>query len=135
MVQMLKNLQGTDKILVRFLLFKQPCSGTKAMDETLNLVAAAQDGSREAFSRIVRLYQSRVRAYLSGYIRDRNAVDDLGQETFLTAYRGLTGYRGESTLGVWLIGIAHHLAAMHLREKARRRASTASLLEDSLIRW
>lgn len=103
--------------------------------EIEQLVSGAKKGSREAFSRIVEFYQSRVRGYLSGYIRDRSAMDDLAQETFLVAYRGLAGFKGESTLGVWLIGIARNLAAMYLREKAKRPVAQSELVEDALTRW
>jgi RNA polymerase sigma-70 factor (ECF subfamily) len=109
----------------------------KGMDveDSEALVEASRKGSTTAFAVIVRQYQSRVRAYLARYVRDRNAVEDLAQDTFLMAYRGLSTYRAESSLGVWLIGIARNVALMHVREQARRRARESEVLQAALGRW
>jgi len=98
-------------------------------------VRQAGEGSAESFSRLVLAYQSRVRAYLWAYLRDRDVVEDLAQETFLQACRGLSGYRGESTVGVWLIGIARNLAALYLREKSSRGAREGEFASSALARW
>lgn len=105
------------------------------VDDPETLLEASQKGSTQAFAVIVRQYQSRVRAYLARYVRDRDAIEDLAQDTFLQAYRGLSNYRGESSLGVWLIGIARNVALMHVREQARRRARESEVLQSALGRW
>jgi RNA polymerase sigma-70 factor (ECF subfamily) len=105
------------------------------MDDPAELLEGSKEGSPQAFSRIVRHYQSRVRAYLGRYVRDANVVEDLAQDTFIRAYRGLSQYRGDSNLGVWLLGIARNLALMHLREEARRRDRETGLLRPALAGW
>ena len=105
------------------------------MDDPEALLEASLAGSPEAFSGIVRHYQSRVRAYLARFVRDRDAVEELAQDTFLRAYRGLSGYRRDSSLGVWLIGIARNLGLMYLREQSRRRAKESEVLHAALGRW
>jgi RNA polymerase sigma-70 factor (ECF subfamily) len=105
------------------------------MDDPEALLEESRKGSTQAFAGIVRLYQSRVRAYLARYVRDPEAVEELAQDSFLQAYRGLAQYRGESSLGVWLIGIARNLALMHVREQARRRARESGVLQAALGRW
>jgi len=105
------------------------------VDDPETLLEASRKGSTQAFAVIVRQYQSRVRAYLSRYVRDRDAVEDLAQDTFLLAYRSLSSYRGESSLGVWLIGIARNVALMHVRDQARRRARETEVLQEALGRW
>jgi len=105
------------------------------VDDPEELLEQSRRGSTQAFAGIVRQYQSRVRAYLSRYVRDRDAVEDLAQDTFLLAYRSLASYRGESSLGVWLIGIARNVALMHVRDQARRRARETEVLQEALGRW
>jgi RNA polymerase sigma-70 factor, ECF subfamily len=105
------------------------------VDDPEELLEQSRSGSTQAFAGIVRLYQSRVRAYLARYVRDRDAVEDLAQDTFLLAYRSLSSYRGESSLGVWLIGIARNVALMHVRDQARRRARETEVLQAALGRW
>ena len=105
------------------------------VDDPEELLEQSRRGSTQAFAGIVRQYQSRVRAYLARYVRDRDAVEDLAQDTFLLAYRSLSSYRGESSLGVWLSGIARNVALMHVRDQARRRFRETEALQAALGRW
>jgi RNA polymerase sigma-70 factor (ECF subfamily) len=60
-----------------------------------------------AFGELVRRYQSPVRAFLTRMARgDAHLADDLAQETFLKAWKGLRSYRGGSRFSTWLFGIA-----------------------------
>jgi len=81
----------------------------------------ARAGSAEAFADIVRLHQARVRAFLGRFVRDPWVAEDLAQDTFLTAFRTLSTFRGESPLRHWLLGIARHRALVHFRDETRRR--------------
>jgi RNA polymerase sigma-70 factor, ECF subfamily len=53
-------------------------------------------------------------------LTDAAAADDLTQETFLRATRGLGRYRGESSQTTWLLSIARNVCADHLRTRYRR---------------
>lgn len=100
------------------------------------LVEEAREGSEQAFTSLVRLYQGRVRAYLGRHIRDFSVVDDLAQEVFFTAYRSFSTFEGEGLLGTWLVGIARNRALVYLRGEARRRArDSSSRLEGALAQW
>lgn len=105
------------------------------MDDPAELLEQARRGSAPAFSQLVRLYQSRVRAFLGRFVRAADVVEDLAQDTFVRAYRSLAQFRGESSLAVWLLGIARNLALMHLRDEARRRAKESDVLRSALARW
>jgi RNA polymerase sigma-70 factor (ECF subfamily) len=61
---------------------------------------------------------------LHRYIRSRlqprlEFVDDLVQDVFLTAWRSLPQYRGQSPLKSWLLGIARHKVEDHYRDRLR----------------
>jgi RNA polymerase sigma-70 factor (ECF subfamily) len=62
---------------------------------------------RHAFGELVRRYQSPVRSLLRRLTGESALADDLAQETFLRAFRGLRGYRGGSRFSSWLFGIAY----------------------------
>lgn len=109
--------------------------GQVSVDDPSELVERARKGSTSAFSDIVRLYQSRVRGFIGRFVRDASAVEDLAQDTFVRAYRALASYRGESSLAVWLLGIARNLALMHLRDESRRRAKESGVLQRAIERW
>lgn len=104
------------------------------MDE-LRDVEEARAGSAEAFGRLLRAHQARVRAFLGRFAHDREVVDDLAQETFLAAFRSLEGYRPETPFRLWLLGIARHRALRHLREEQRRRAQEPGLFRHLLAGW
>jgi RNA polymerase sigma-70 factor (ECF subfamily) len=106
-----------------------------AQDESVKLVAEIRAGSSDAFTQLVRLYQAKVRGYLGRFVRGADAVDDLAQETFISAYRSLGSYRQQSPLGLWLLGIARNLALKHLRDEQRRRLHEADSLEAAFSRW
>ncbi len=104
-------------------------------EETAKLVADIRAGSRDAFTQLVRLHQAKVRCYLGRFVRGMDVVDDLAQETFIAAYRNLATYRQQSTLGLWLLGIARNLALKHLRDEQRRRTQEADTFEAALSKW
>lgn len=62
------------------------------------------------------------------YVRCRLAphydqVDDLVQEVFLAAWKGLPQYRGEGPLHAWLMGIARHKVEDYYRQHLRAAQS------------
>ena len=65
---------------------------------------------RRAFGELVARHQDAVRGLLRRLTGgDRAQADDLAQETFLRAYRGLPGYRGGARFSSWLLRIACNL--------------------------
>jgi len=105
------------------------------MDHDSELVERVRAGSEEASAELLRRHQAQVRAYLTRFVRDREMVRDLAQETFLAAYRHLDSWRGEAPLRLWLLSIARNQALMHLREEARRHARRAASLEAAAASW
>ncbi len=62
---------------------------------------------RHAFGELVARHQAAVRSLLRRLTGgDLAEADDLAQETFLRAYRGLRGYRGGAKFSSWLYRIA-----------------------------
>ena len=58
---------------------------------------------------------------------EAGSVDDVVQETFVTAWRSLGTFEGRSQVKTWLIGIAFNHARHALRAQARRGSSQAPL--------
>lgn len=77
---------------------------------------------QNAFAELVRRYQSPVRVFLTRMTRgDSHLADDLAQETFLKAWKGLRSYRGGAKFSTWLFGIAFN----EFRSAARARKEIA----------
>jgi RNA polymerase sigma-70 factor (ECF subfamily) len=94
------------------------------LDATHELFAA-QDGDPTAFERFVQLTIGDVTRFCH-YLGDRDHVDDLVQDTYLRALRGLHTFRGDNTAQSWLITIARRACADSIthRQRARRTELT-----------
>lgn len=90
------------------------------------LVLLARAGDRRAFEMLVVQHQRRVARLVSRYVRNATDVEDLVQETFIRAWRGLDSFRGDSSFGTWLYRIATNLSLNHIK----RTRPTVSLSMD-----
>lgn len=76
---------------------------------------------REVFEILVRDHTAMLLGYLRSLVWSADAVDDLYQETMLTAWRRLADYDRERPFGPWVRGIAGRLVMKH-RERLGRAA-------------
>jgi len=83
-----------------------------------DVVRAAQQGDREAFRALVIQYQSLVYGLVVRHVGDAALAEDLTQEIFLKAHRGLSSFRAESKFSSWLTA----LALNHLRNHFKSRS-------------
>lgn len=84
-----------------------------------------QDGDDQAFAELVQRHQSRLRyslRQLTGH--DEALADDIAQETFVKAHRGLRQYRGDARFFTWLYRIAWHCFMDHHRRRKREQILT-----------
>lgn len=86
------------------------------------LVRRARDGDSGAFARLVGRYQRALTSWAIARCRNLEDADDLVQETFLRAFRGLRRFRDDSRFGPWLFRILANLAADRARRSGREVA-------------
>jgi RNA polymerase sigma-70 factor (ECF subfamily) len=84
------------------------------------LVARCRAGDKAAFDRLYREQRRMVAASLYRVIGGRDELEDLVQEVFVVAFRGLDRFRGDARLSTWLYRICINVALGHLRKKSRR---------------
>ena len=92
------------------------------MIEEQELVRRTLGGDQGAFERLYRAHLPRTCAVVANRVWNREDVEDLVQMTFMQAYRGLKGFRGEAAFSTWLTQIALNVCATHLRVRQSRRA-------------
>lgn len=97
-----------------------------------SLLERAVQGDVEAFSELVRMHYPAIRVYLGAHVHDQGALDDLAQDVFLRAFRGLPTLRHAVAFRGWLIGIARNRALEHLRELVRRDAIGRDRFQEML---
>ena len=114
-----------DAVLAKPLLTPSPSAPAEAApqigDEEQKLVAACQRGEGAALHALYQRYVRRVRTLVARIVGPEEA-DEITQEVFLKALRGIGGFRGESQLGTWLYRLAVNAALSYAtRDQARRR--------------
>ena len=94
--------------------------------ETLDdarLVQLCLAGQRDAFSQVVTRYQSLICSLAYSACGDVGRSEDLAQETFIAAWKGLGGLQEPGKLKSWLCGIARNL--IHSSVRTAQRTPTA----------
>jgi len=82
-----------------------------------DLARQAQGGDVAAFETLVGWFGPRLLRYLRHRTRNLHTAEDLLQETFLKAFRGLSAYDSSRSLTTWLFTIATRLAISHGRRR------------------
>lgn len=84
-----------------------------------------------AFARFVHLAAPSLRRFFSWLGASRGDVDDLLQETFLRAHRGLNSYRVEAEATSWLLTIGRRVYLDHVSRVQRDRRVLEVLCSDA----
>lgn len=85
------------------------------------LVAAYRRGDERAATELVRRHAAPVGRFLYASGASSSDVDDLVQDTFFRAFRGLDGWRGEASFRSWLFTIGGNLLRDDFRKRKGRR--------------
>jgi RNA polymerase sigma-70 factor (ECF subfamily) len=80
-------------------------------------LTALQKGDPEEFSRLVDTYSNKIYHLAIKMLNQQQDAEDVLQETFVKAYRGLKTFDGRSKLSTWLFRIATNEALMVIRRK------------------
>ena len=80
-------------------------------------VKALKAGDREAFAAMVDEYSPKLYKLALRMLGDPLEAEDVLQEAFLKAFRGIINFRGSSKLSTWLYRITANEALMRLRKK------------------
>ena len=84
------------------------------------VVAAARAGDEAAFAALVERHRRELRVHCYRMLGSYDEAEDLVQETFLRAWKGLGGFAGRSSLRAWLYRIATNACLDHLDGRDRR---------------
>jgi RNA polymerase sigma-70 factor (ECF subfamily) len=102
-------------------------AGEDAMHDA-ELVRRFNAGDENAFVDIVSRYREKILAFARTRLRNHADAEDITQDTFIRAYRGLARFRGDSSLATWLRRIVFNLSNNHYWYFFRRhRHATMSL--------
>jgi RNA polymerase sigma-70 factor (ECF subfamily) len=74
------------------------------------LVDRIKNGDETAFSEMVRRYWDRIYAMTHQLLRNPQDAEEVTQDAFIRAHRGLASFRGDAAFSTWLYQIATNLA-------------------------
>jgi RNA polymerase sigma-70 factor (ECF subfamily) len=99
--------------------------------EEIALVSRARGGDRAAFEELVRRHADRLYAVVLRFCADAGEAEDVVQDSFLRAWRGIGGFEGRSLFSTWLYRIGLNEA----KRRAARRPPEGAVrpLEDEPI--
>jgi RNA polymerase sigma-70 factor, ECF subfamily len=84
------------------------------------LVKKSIDGDLAAFKTLIIRYEGKVAGVVKSMIGNTEEAADVGQEVFIRFYESLKKFRGESSVGTYLIRIAINLSLNEIKKRKRR---------------
>ncbi|HEY0195497.1 MAG TPA: sigma-70 family RNA polymerase sigma factor, partial [Kofleriaceae bacterium] len=88
-----------------------------------DLIARCKAEDRAAHDELYHRFRRQVAGNLYRVLGDRTDLDDLVQEVFVIAFRGLERFRGDARLSTWLYRICVNVALGRIRTRKRRPAA------------
>ena len=100
------------------------------MDTLDDALRRAQKGDPDAYGQVVAAYQARLRSFIAGYVPRATWVDDLAQQSFVSAYQSLRSFRVGTDFYAWLRQIAYNHLRAELERTNRRKRLESEYLEE-----
>lgn len=93
------------------------------------LLARSAAGDRVAFEQVVERHQASIYRFARLIVNRPEDAEDVLQQTFLSAWQGASGFRGDASVRTWLLTITRH-AALRARHTRAREAEQVVSLDD-----
>ncbi len=115
-------------------------------EEVLALVKRVKRGETRAFEELVNIYQKFVYGTILADVGNPHDAEDVSQEVFFKAWKGIGGFRSDCSFATWLYRIAKNATCDFLRKQQKKKeisedpsdvlegvASTAPTPEEEVI--
>jgi RNA polymerase sigma-70 factor (ECF subfamily) len=99
-------------------------------DDETRLLERLKQRDEAAFNQLVRLHQAAVYRQLLRVLGDAAEAEDLAQEVFVTVFKAIESFRGESRLSTWIHRIAQNHARNRLKFHGRHKRKGDSELDE-----
>jgi RNA polymerase sigma-70 factor (ECF subfamily) len=93
--------------------------GPETLSSETALLAALRCGDEDAFSALVDAYGAAMHRVALTFVRSSAVADEVVQEAWVGALRGLDRFEGRSALKTWLLRIVANIARTHAVREAR----------------
>jgi RNA polymerase sigma-70 factor (ECF subfamily) len=96
------------------------------------LIRRARGGDEDAFAELIVMHAQRIYGALRRFGLDAAEADEVAQEVFVRAWRGLPRFQERARFSTWLYRIAFNEAQRRLSRRARRRSESGPDGDDQL---
>jgi len=97
-----------------------------------DLIRRVRTGDRDAFAELVEMHAARVYGALRRFGLDPGEADEVEQEVFVRAWRGLPSFEERAQLSTWLYRIAFNEAQRRLSRRGSRQAEADPEDDDAI---
>jgi len=94
------------------------------------LVRRLQRRDEDAFREMIRTYQTDVFNLVFRMLGNREEAEDLAQEVFVTVFKSIDGFRGDSKFSTWLYRIAVNTCKNRFKYLSRRMYHAQAPLDE-----
>lgn len=103
------------------------------MPSDQEVIAEVLSGNSDSYAILVSRYERLARAAAIHIVRDGHTADDVAQEAFIAAFKGLASLRDPSSFAGWLLGIVRRRAATAVKNDRRRRPINGDLDASAVL--
>ncbi|MFT6396515.1 MAG: RNA polymerase sigma-70 factor (ECF subfamily) [Bradymonadia bacterium] len=103
---------------------------SEEIDES-KLIKRLKKRDERAFATMVQLYQNRVFGLVFRMLGDRAEAEDLAQEVFVTVFKSIDSFRGDSKFSTWLYRIATNHCKNRIKYLQRRHHKRTKDIDDT----
>lgn len=89
-------------------------------EEEQLLVDRCQQGDRDSFAQLMRLHERQIYNFTYRMLGNEEEAEDLTQDIFVAAFRGIRSFRGEAKFSTWLYRIALNQTRNRIKYLSRR---------------
>lgn len=100
-------------------------------DDEARLVARLKRRDEAAFNAFVRAYQQKVFTLVYRMLGNRSEAQDLAQEVFITVFKTIDSFRGDSRLSTWLYRVAVNHCKNRIKYLDRRSARAHDTIDET----
>lgn len=87
-------------------------------------------GEEAAFRDCYTEFSPRIMRLLTGILRNKSRAEEILQDTFVAAFRGIARFRGEVSIGTWLARIATNRAYNAIRDESRQKRTAPAGMDE-----
>lgn len=112
-----------------FMASIEEASRLRDLDE--KAIDAIRKGDPHRFEELVERYQHRIVGLIGRQVGDHATAEDLAQEVFIRAFKGLKSFKGDSQFSTWLLTISHNVVSSYFSSRKHKEKKKSEQFEPT----